>query len=229
VISPFLANVYLHYVLDQWVEYERRKPACSEVVIVRYADDFVIGFESKSIAESCLHALRERFAAFGLTLHPEKTRLIEFGRFAASNRAERGEGKPETFNFLGFTHICSTSRKGRFLLKRISIAKRLRAKTKAIASKLRQRMHEPVCKVGAWLASVVRGYVLYFGVPGNMEALKRFRDLVVRAWYAVLRRRSQKGCALNWKRFKTILDSYIPHPQICHLHPGVRFDARYSR
>jgi RNA-directed DNA polymerase len=225
VISPFLANIYLHYVLDQWVEYERRTNPCGDVIIVRYADDFVIGFERKATAERFHATLRDRFTAFGLTLHPGKTRLIEFGRQAIHNRQQRGEGKPETFGFLGFTHICTLNRKGRFFLKRVTIAKRLRKKVREVTDILRRAMHKPVYEVGRWLASVLRGFVAYHGVPGNLEALKRFRDLIAKIWFRVLRRRSQKGKSLTWARFTWILDSYLPHVRVCHPFPNVRFDA----
>lgn len=229
VISPFLANIYLHYVLDLWVEYERKTKPAGEVAIVRYADDFVIGFEHKTTAERYLAELRARFTAFGLTLHPEKTRLIEFGRYAASNRKDRGKDKPETFNFLGFTHICSTKRNGSFSLKRITIRKRLCSKIKEITENLRKRMHRPVHETGEWLGSVLRGIFNYYGVPGNLKALRSFRDLIARAWLRTLRKRSQRGTAINGERFKPIQDSYLPHAQICHPYPSVRFDARYSR
>jgi len=229
VISPFLANVYLHYVLDQWVAHERQSPDCGDVVIVRYADDFVLGFQHKATAERFLQALRQRFAEYGLTLHPDKTRLIEFGRFAASNRAERGEGKPETFDFLGFTHICSTTRRGGFFLKRITIGKRLRTKVKAVAGELRKRMHRPVIETAEWLRSVLRGHGQYYGVPGNSAALKSFYDLVAKAWHKVLRRRSQKGRRLSWEKFNRIKDACLPHIRICHPFPDVRFDATHSR
>ena len=229
VISPVLANVYLHYVLDQWVAHERQSPDCGDVVIVRYADDFVLGFQHKATAERFLQALRQRFAEYGLTLHPDKTRLIEFGRFAASNRAERGEGKPETFDFLGFTHICSTTRRGGFFLKRITIGKRLRKKVKAVAGELRKRMHRPVIETAEWLRSVLRGHGQYYGVPGNSAALKSFYDLVAKAWHKVLRRRSQKGRRLSWEKFNRIKDACLPHIRICHPFPDVRFDATHSR
>jgi group II intron reverse transcriptase/maturase len=229
VISPFLANVYLHYVLDQWIEYERNVHPAGDVVTVRYADDFVMGFEHKATAERFLHLLRERFGSFGLTLHPEKTRLIEFGRYAAKNREERAETKPETFNFLGFTHICSTNRHGGFFLKRITIRKRLCRKVKEVTENLRERMHRPVNETGEWLGSVLRGLINYYGVPGNMDSLKQLRDLIARAWFKVLRRRSQKGKVLNWHKFNQIRATYFPDTLICHPFPSVRFDARYSR
>ena len=230
VISPFLANAYLHYVLDRWVAHERQSADCGDVIIVRYADDFVLGFQHKATAERFLQALRQRFAEYGLTLHPAKTRLIEFGRFAASNRAERGEaGKPETFDFLGFTHICSTTRRGGFFLRRITIGKRLRKKVRDVAGELRKRMHRPVIETADWLRSVLRGHGQYYGVPGNSAALKSFYDLVAKAWHKVLRRRSQKARCLSWVKFNRIKDACLPHIRICHPFPDVRFDATHSR
>jgi len=229
VISPVLANIYLHYVVDQWVDYGRARPGCGEVIIVRYADDFVIGFHDKDTAERCRENLRKRLAGFGLTLHPEKTRLIEFGRYAASNRQRRGEGKPETFNFLGFTHICSVNRKGRFFLKRITIRKRLKNRVKETLENLRKRMHRPVKETGEWLGSVLLGFGQYHGVPGNGDALKAIRDQLVKGWYKVLRRRSQKGTSLTWEKYNRIVDSYIPRLRICHPFPEVRFDAKHPR
>jgi len=226
VISPLLANIYLHYVLDQWLCNWREKTGTGDVIIVRYADDFVIGFQYKWKAEQCLRDLRERFLEYGLTLHPEKTRLIEFGRFASSNRKERGEDKPETFDFLGFTHLCSVNRKGRFFLKRITTRKRLKDKVKETLLEMRKRMHRPVIETGQWLRSVVKGFGLYFGVPGNSEAIGAFRDLIVKGWLKLLQRRSQKGTALNWAKYNKIVDRYIPHLRICHPFPEVRFNAR---
>jgi RNA-directed DNA polymerase len=223
VISPLLANIYLHYVLDEWVENERRTRPNGEVIIVRYADDFVLGFQYKAEAERYLAALREQLSNFGLTLHPVKTRLKEFGRYAATGRKKRGEGKPDGFDFLGFTHLCSKNRKGGFFLKRKSISKRQRQAIREIKESLRKRMHAPIKQTGDWLKSVVRGYGQYFGVPGNIKAVKSFRDLVAKAWYWSLRRRSQKGRAMNWKRFTLIVDAYLPHLRICHDFPEVRF------
>ena len=229
VISPFLANVYLHYVLDQWIEQERKSQVIGDVIVVRYADDFVIGFQYKVSAERFTWALRERFTEYGLTLHPEKTRLIEFGRYAVSNREKRGEGKPETFGFLGFTHICSINRRGGFFLKRVTIAKRLRKKANEIAGELRKRMHHPVSENGKWLRSVIRGYGQYYGVPGNSEAVKRFYDLIAKAWHKTLRRRSQKGSRLTWEKFNRVKNTWLPHIRICHPFPEVRFNALHSR
>ena len=229
VISPLLANIYLHYVLDEWVENERRTRPNGDIIMVRYADDTVLGFQYKSEAERYLAAMRERLAGFGLTLHPEKTRLIEFGRYAAKSRQKRGEGKPESFNFLGFTHLCSVTRKGGFFLKRQTIGKSLRETVRRITEILKRKMHEPISVTGAWLKSVVQGFGLYFGVPGNHKALKRYRELVVKAWLKSLRRRSQKGRTLNWEHFTSIVDAYIPRLRICHEFPEVRFATTQGR
>lgn len=229
VISPLLANIYLHYVLDEWVQHRRTSAEEGDVVIVRYADDFVLGFQHRHVAEAYLTALRERFAAFGLRLHPDKTRLLEFGRYASSNRRRRGQGKPETFDFLGFTHICSTNRKGGFFLRRHTVRKRLKRKVKEVLENLRKRMHRPVHETGGWLGSIIRGFVNYYGVPGNSEAIRAFRDLLAKGWIKVLRRRSQKGRGLTWEAHRRIIDRYLPHARICHPFPDVRFDARHSR
>ena len=198
VISPILANLYLHYVLDLWVEAWRKKLARGEVIIVRYADDAVLGFEHREEAERFLEQLRERLRKFGLELHPEKTRLIEFGRYATERREKRGEGKPETFNFLGFTHICGTSHKtGYFTVHRRTIGKRMAAKLKDIRAKLRERMHVSPATTGKWLAQVVRGYFQYHAIPGNWARLKAFRNDVLRIWFQTLRRRSQRS-RLTW-------------------------------
>lgn len=222
-ISPLLANIYLHYVLDQWVEYERKANQYGDIIIVRYADDFVLGFQRKGEAEHFFRKLRERVSAFGLTMHPEKTRLIEFGRFAATNRKRRGQGKPEKFKFLGFTHICSVSTKGRFWIKRVTIPQRLRNKIREIKQELRKRISRPIHETGIWLRQVVTGYGNYHGVPGNSKTLKRIRNLCARLWLKTLRRRSQKGRKLTWERFGPIADKYIPPLRICHPYPEVRF------
>jgi RNA-directed DNA polymerase len=225
VISPLLANIYLHYVLDEWVEHERKTKTYGDIIMVRYADDFVIGFQRKSEAEHFHAILKERLSSFGLTLHPEKTRLIEFGRFADQNRKDRGESKAETFNFLGFTHACSLSTKGRFWVKRISISKRFRTKLKSVKEKLRKRINRPMYETGLWLRSVVVGYGNYFGVPGNSNAIRLFRKQCICLWIKTLRRRSHKGRKLTWKRFGPIADKYIPTLRICHPYPEVRFFA----
>jgi len=223
--SPLLANVYLHYVLDLFVVWWRRHHARGEVIIVRFADDFIVGFEYEQDARQFLDVLRLRLAKFGLELHPGKTRLIEFGRYAAVNRAARGKGKPETFDFLGFTHICGVTRNGRFKLKRITIAKRLRAKLAEVKAELKRRMHQSVPEQGRWLASVVRGHQAYYAVPGNVQAVAAFRSQVTRHWLMALRRRSQKN-RTTWERMRRIEARWLPRARVMHPYPNVRFDAR---
>jgi group II intron reverse transcriptase/maturase len=227
VISPVLANLYLHYVLDLWVEAWRKKQAHGDVVAVRYADDAVLGFEHREEAERFLEQLRERLRKFGLELHPEKTRLIEFGRYAAERRGKRGEGKPETFNFLGFTHICGTNhRTGNFEVYRKTVGKRMAAKLKDIRAKLRMRMHGRVQGTLPWLQQVVRGYFQYHAIPGNWMRMRAFRDSVLRLWYQALRRRSQRSC-LTRERFNEQLGVLLPPVQILQPYPDVRFDAKH--
>jgi group II intron reverse transcriptase/maturase len=229
VASPLLANIYLHYVFDLWVNQWRQKWAQGDMIVVRYADDAVLGFEHRKEAEAFLEQLGERMQKFGLELHPEKTRLIEFGRFAEEKRKRRGEGKPETFDFLGFTHICGKTRKGGwFQIRRQTIKKRLRSKLQAVRQELRKRWHERIAETGKWLRSVVQGYLNYHAVPGNFRALQTFRREVARAWLEALRRRSQRH-RLPWERFRSILDRYLPSPRILHPEPGVRFDAMHPR
>jgi len=229
VASPLLANIYLHYVFDLWVNQWRRKWAQGDMIVVRYADDAVLGFEHRKDAEEFLEQLRERMRKFGLELHSEKTRLIEFGRFAEDNRKRRGEGKPETFDFLGFTHICGRTWKGNwFTVRRQTVKKRLRSKLQAVRQELRKRWHERIADTGKWLRSVLQGYFNYHAVPGNFAALQTFRREVVRAWLEALRRRSQRH-RLPWERFRSIIDRYLPLPRILHPEPGVRFDAKYPR
>ena len=229
VISPLLANIYLHYVFDLWVNQWRRKWAQGDMIVVRYADDAVLGFEHRKEAEVFLEQLRERMRKFGLELHPEKTRLIEFGRFAEGNRKRRGEGKPKTFDFLGFTHICGKTSKGNwFTVRRQTVKKRLRSKLQEVRQELRKRWHERIADTGKWLRSVVQGYFNYHAVPGNFVALQTFRREVARAWLEALRRRSQRH-RLPWERFRSIIDRYLPLPRILHPEPGVRFDAKYPR
>jgi group II intron reverse transcriptase/maturase len=229
VVSPLLANIYLHYVFDLWVTQWRRKWAHGDMIVVRYADDAVLGFEHRKEAEAFLEQLRERMLKFGLELHSEKTRLIEFGRFAEENRKRRGEGKPETFDFLGFTHICGKTRKGnRYTVRRQTVKKRLRSKLQAVRQELRQRWHERIAETGEWLRSVVQGYFNYHAVPGNFVALATFRREVAWAWLAALKRRSQRH-HLPWERFGSISNRYLPRPRILHLTPDVRFDAKYPR
>jgi RNA-directed DNA polymerase len=226
--SPLLANVYLHYVLDLWADWWRKHHAHGDVIIVRWADDFIVGFEHRLDAEKFLAGLRERFAKFGLELHPDKTRLIEFGRFAVASRARRGEGKPETFDFLGFTHICAKSKNGKFWLKRMTISKRMRAKLKQVKDQLRRRMHEPIPEQGRWLGSVVRGHMAYYGVPGNLKAVAAFRDQVARHWLKTLRRRSQKT-RTDWARMHRITTRWLPPARVMHPFPHERFAATHPR
>jgi RNA-directed DNA polymerase len=228
VISPLLANIYLHYVFDLWVRAWRDKVAGGNLVVVRYADDLVVGFQERADAERFLKEFRERLARFGLELHPEKTRLIEFGRFAGNSRERRGEGKPETFTFLGFTHYCGRTRNGSFTIWRRTAGKRLRAKLSDIQQTLRSRMHEPVGKVGEWLRRVVNGYYLYHAVPGNLSSLGVFRYRLCRMWRQVLRRRSQKR-PLNWENLNRLFERWLPHPRVLHPYPGARFDATHRR
>ena len=224
-ISPLLGNVYLHYVFDLWAQRWRGRHARGDMVLTRYADDFIVGFEHRDDAERFLQELRDRFAQFGLGLHPDKTRLIEFGRFAARDRRARGDGKPETFDFLGFTHICAKTRKGRFTLKRVTIKKRMRAKLQAVKAELRRRMHLPIPEQGRWLGAVVQGHLNYYAVPGNSDAIGAFRDQVARYWLQTLRRRSQRGRALNWKRMHRLAKRWLPPARITHPWPEARFDA----
>lgn len=221
-ISPLLANVYLHYVFDLWAQQWRRKQVRGDMIIVRFADDFVVGFEHRNEAERFLTELRERFAQFGLGLHPDKTRLIEFGRYADKNRRERGDGKPEAFNFLGFTHICAKTRKGWFTVLRQTMRKRWQAKIQAVRAQLKRRLHEPVPAAGAYLRSVITGHFRYYGVPMNGHALSAFRQAVARTWLWVLKRRSQKS-RMPWSRFTKYVERWLPRPRICHPYPLVRF------
>ena len=221
-ISPLLANLYLHYVFDLWADHWRKTQSHGDVIIVRYADDFVVGFQHESDARRFLEDLRERFRKFNLELHAEKTRVIEFGRFASERRAKRGKGKPETFNFLGFTHACDRTRKGRFIVLRQTMARRMQAKLADLKGTLRRRMHLPVTEVGRWLAQVLTGHYQYFGVPRNYTALDCFRDRVRRLWHRTLNRRSQKG-RLSETAMSRIAACWLPLPRICHPYPQVRF------
>ena len=229
VISPILANVYLHYVLDLWVDRWRRKKAVGDAIIVRYADDAVLGFQHRDDAERFLGELRERLAKFGLELHPEKTRLIEFGRYAAVRRKQRGERRPETFNFLGFTHICGTNQgTGYFIIQRKTMGKRMAAKLNEIRATLRVRMHQSPADTIKWLQTLVRGYFQYHAIPGNEVRLRAFRHDVLRLWMRQLRRRSQRS-RWTWERFKARLGILIPEVHIRHPFPSVRFDATHPR
>jgi len=228
VISPLLANVYLHYVLDLWAERWRRRDATGAMIIVRYADDIVVGFEHERDALRFLEAMHQRLEEFALSLHPDKTRLIEFGRYAADRRARRGLGKPETFNFLGFTFICGRSRAGKFLLKRKTRRDRMRVKLQAIKQELRQRMHQPIPKQGKWLGQVVKGYYNYHAVPTNSRALATFRFHVTELWQRALRRRSQKA-GMTWEQITRLADDWLPKPRILHPWPQLRFAVNHPR
>lgn len=229
VISPLLANLYLHYVLDLWVQQWRKKQAQGDVILVRYADDFVVGFQHRAEAETFLEQLRERLREFGLELHPDKTRLFEFGRFAEDNRKRRGEGKPETFDFLGFTHRCGKTRKqGWFTVLRETVSKRMRAALQKVKVELRRRWHEPIAVTGAWLRSVVQGYFQYHAIPGNIRRIGAYRREVARLWLRALRRRSQRH-TMTWQRLAPLFERWIPRPRILHPYPSVRFDARHPR
>ena len=222
VISPLLANIYLHYVLDLWVDNWRKKVR-SDVIIVRYADDWVMGFQYRDKAQLFLKQLEERLAKFGLEIHPEKTRLIEFGRFATADRSKRGEGKPETFDFLGFTHICATTRKSkRFTIRRKTIAKRFQAKLKEVREEIIKRMHIPVPEQGKWLRTVLNGHLNYYAVPGNTNSVNAFRTQVIRSWLWTLRHRSHKARNLTWDRFKRLVVTWLPTAKVRHLYPDER-------
>jgi RNA-directed DNA polymerase len=228
VISPLLANIYLHYALDLWAMRWRRREATGDMIIVRYADDFIVGFQHESDARRFLDEMRERLREFALTLHPEKTRLIEFGRFAAERRRRRGLGKPETFNFLGFTFICGKTRQGKFQIKRKTRRDRMRAKLKMIKEEMWQRMHQPIPVQGQWLWYVVRGYFNYHAVPTNLRALAVFRHHVIDLWRRTLRRRSQKD-QITWARMAQLADVWLPKPIILHPWPSERFAVTHPR
>ena len=228
VVSPLLANIYLHYVFDLWAQRWRKHHARGNVILVRYADDIVAGFEHEADAQRFHAELQQRLEKFALSLHPDKTRLIEFGRGATANRAGRGLGKPETFDFLGFTHICSRSRKGRFQLKRKSRRDRMRAKLQALKSELRRRLHDPIPQQGHWLGQVVRGYFAYHAVPTNLGSLSAFRHHVVDLWRRALQRRSQKD-RTTWCRVAALAAAYLPLPRILHPWPDARFAVTHPR
>ncbi|TMJ79989.1 MAG: group II intron reverse transcriptase/maturase [Alphaproteobacteria bacterium] len=228
VISPLLANIYLHYALDLWAERWRRREATGDMIIVRYADDFIVGFQHEADGRRFLDEMRKRLQEFALSLHPEKTRLIEFGRFAARDRKERGLGKPETFNFLGFTFICGKSRRGKFLLKRKTRRDRMRAKLRMVKEDMRRRMHQPIPQQGKWLGHVVRGYFNYHAVPTNLRALVAFRAEIAKRWLRVLTRRSERS-DLTWARMNRLIDDWLPQPRILHPWPSQRFAVTYLR
>jgi RNA-directed DNA polymerase len=228
VISPLLANVYLHYVFDLWAARWRRRAATGEMIMVRYADDIVVGFQYETDARRFWDEMRERLRAFSLTLHPEKTRLIEFGRFAARNRERRGLGKPETFKFLGFVFICAKSRRGDFQIRRKSRGDRMVAKLREIKEALQKRMHVPIPEVGTWLAQIVAGYFAYHAVPTNSRALCAFRYHVAMLWHRQLCRRSQRAY-VAWERMAKLVDEFLPKLRILHPWPDVRFAVRHPR
>jgi RNA-directed DNA polymerase len=224
-VSPLLSNVYLHHVFDLWARQWRRRHARGDMVLVRFADDYVAGFQHRDDAERFLAELRDRLAKFSLELQAEKTRLIRFGRFAAQQRTQRDLGKPETFDFLGFTHICGKTRDGRFALRRVTIRKRMRAKLHQVKEELVYRRYQPTPEQGEWLGSVVRGHCRYYAVPGNYKAVDGFREEAVKHWYRALRRRSQRT-SLTWERMGRLEARWIPPAKIMHPWPNVRFDAR---
>lgn len=228
VVSPTLANVYLHYVFDLWAHRWRQQQAGGAVIFVRYADDVVAGFEHEGEAKRFLVEVRQRMEKFALSLHPDKTRLIEFGRYAVERRAKRGLGKPETFNFLGFTHIAGRTQKGRFLLIRKTRRDRMRAKLRAIKEELRQRMHDSIPEQGKWLRQVVRGYFAYHAVPTNIRSLAAFQYFVGRLWLQTLRRRSQKD-RFAWVRLTHLATEWLPSPRILHPWPDARFAVKHPR
>jgi len=229
VISPLFANVFLHYVLDLWINDWRKRQARGEVIIVRYADDFVMGFREESDARRCLAALGERLAKFGLELHREKTRLIEFGRYAEERRARRGDGPPETFDFLGFTHIGGKTLGGEFTIQRITARTKLQAKLAELREELLRRRHDDLVNVGEWLHSVYQGWCQYYAVPGNSTRLQQFRSAIQGVWLRILQRRSQRGRRLTWKKFSKLIRRWFPTPKILHPYPSVRFACQHPR
>jgi RNA-directed DNA polymerase len=227
--SPLLANVYLHYVYDLWVQQWRKRHATGEMIVVRYADDTIVGFQHRHDAERFLMDLKERLAQFALTLHPDKTRLIEFGRYAAERRAKRGHGKPETFDFLGFTHYCTTKKDAAdFQLGRRTQRKRMKAKLREIKEMLRRHRHAPIDEQGKWLGTVIKGYFAYFAVPTNTYPLSAFRYHISLTWFQSLRRRSQRH-RLTWDRMSRLITRFLPSPRVLHPWPDQRFGVTYSR
>jgi len=229
VISPLFGNVFLHYVFDLWIKDWRKRYAKGEVIVIRYADDFVIGFREETDARRCLAALKERFAKFSLELHPEKTRLIQFGRYAEERRAKRGQGKPETFDFLGFTHICGKTRKGAFSIHRKTSKKKFQLKLKDLKKKLLRKRHDDLATQGRWLQSIQRGWCQYYAVPGNYRCLYQFRRALERMWLDALRRRSQRGRRLTLKKFSKICSRWLPKLKILHPYPDARFACQHPR
>ena len=221
--------MYLHYVYDLWVQQWRKRHATGDMIVVRYADDTIVGFQHRHDAERFLIDLKERLAQFALTLHPDKTRLIEFGRYAAERRAERGNGKPETFDFLGFTHYCTTKKDAAdFQLGRRTQRKRMKAKLREIKEMLRRYRHAPIDEQGKWLGTVIKGYFAYFAVPTNTSPLSAFRYHISLKWFQSLRRRSQRH-RLTWKRMSRLITRFLPSPRVLHPWPDQRFGVTYSR
>jgi group II intron reverse transcriptase/maturase len=221
-LSPLLANIYLHYTLDLWAERWRRTEARGEVYLVRYADDFIVGFQYKEDADLFHAQLRERLGKFTLELNEEKTRLIEFGRFACLNRSQRGEGKPETFDFLGFTHICGKTRQGKFCVQRKSARKKVQSKLRAVKDELRKRLNRRIAEVGQWLNAVLLGHYRYYGVPRNYRSLNNFRRSIVDLWRRALRRRGNKTHTITWERMDQLAERWLPRPRIVHPYPHDR-------
>jgi RNA-directed DNA polymerase len=229
VASPLLANVYLHYVYDLWVQQWRLRHATGDMIVVRYADDTIVGFQHQYDAERFLKDLKDRLAEFALSLHPDKTRLIEFGKFAAERRRKRGVGKPETFDFLGFTHYCTTKKNGTgFQLGRKTQRKRMRAKLQEIRQELHRQRHAPIDEQGRWLGTVIKGYFAYFAVPTNADPLSAFRAHIGERWFRSLRRRSQRH-RLTWERMGRLIDRFLPPVRVLHPWPDQRFRVKYSR
>ena len=228
VISPLLTNVYLHYVFDLWVQQWRHRQARGSMIVVRYADDIVLGFELLADAERFLSEMRLRMERFGLSVHPHKTRLIEFGRHAARRRAKRGLGKPETLNFLGFTHICGNTRRGKFALQRMTRRDRMQLALRRLTEQLHRIRHQAIPQPGARLRQVLRGYFAYHAVPTNARRLSTFRHYVIRSWLRSLRRRSQKD-SISWARIKRLADQWLPLPRIPHPWPEQRFAVTHPR
>jgi RNA-directed DNA polymerase len=228
VISPLLANVYLHYSFDLWMQKWREQCANGDVIVIRYADDIVLGFQHQTDADRFLNDLRERLGKFGLELHPDKTRRIEFGRFAEQHRKQRGESKPETFDFLGFTHISGEDRNGRFMVRRMTIRKRMRAKLRELKRQLRLRMHDPMPTPGAWLRAVLQGHYNYYAVPGNVDSIGMFRERVISLWWCAIRRRSQRR-QFRWQCMLALAKHWLPSPRVLHPYPEQRFAATHPR
>lgn len=228
VASPLLANVYLHYVFDLWAQQWRRREATGNVIFVRYADDIVAGFEHEADARRFWDAMRARFEQFGLELHGEKTRLLEFGRHAATRRQRRGLGRPETFTFLGFTFICGRSLRGAFLLLRRTRSDRMRATLRDIKEQLRARMHVPIPEQGRWLGRVVAGFFAYHAVPTNSAALGRLRSGVTGLWRRALKARSQRD-SMTWARINKLAAEWLPAPRVLHPWPNQRFAVKHPR